>query len=92
MAHTGVYRVSALAIYVVMIHFTIFTGIGDVDMRSLHLGDVDMRSFHQHGRDTGFLCLLRYSKQEKPLVVDLYFYKHFTYSFKWTTDKQASSL
>ena len=92
MASTRVYRVSALAIYVVMKHSTIFTGIGDVDTRSLHLGDVDTRSFHQHGRDTGFLCLLRYNKQERPLVVDLYFYKSFTYNFKWTTDKQASSL
>ena len=48
MACTGVYRVSALAYYVVMEHSTIFTGIGDVDIRS----------FHQHGRDTGFSCLL----------------------------------
>ena len=60
-ARTGVYRVSPLAYYVVMEHSTIFTGIGDVDMRSFHLayymvmehstrftgiGDVDMRSFH----------------------------------------------
>ena len=82
MARTGVYRVSALAIYVVMKHSTIFTGIGDVDTRS----------FHRHGRDTSFSCLLRYNKQEMPLVVDLYFYKRFTYSFKPTTDKQASSL
>ena len=77
MARTGVYRVSALVIYVVMKHSTIFTRIGDVDTRS----------FHQHGRDTGFLCLLGYSKQERPPVVDLYFYKRFTYSFKSTTDK-----
>ena len=71
-----------LAIYVVMKHSTIFTGIGDVDTRS----------FHRHGRDTGFSCLLGYNKQERPPVVDLYFYKRFTYSFKSTTDKQASSL
>ena len=82
MARTGVYRVSALVIYVVMKHSTIFTGIGDVDTRS----------FHWHGRDTGFPCLLGYSKQERPSVVDLYFYKRFTYIFKSTTDKQASSL
>ena len=82
MARTRVYRVSALAIYVVMKHSTIFTGIGDVDTRS----------FHRHGSDTGFPCLLGYNKQEKPPVVDLYFYKCFTYSFKSTTDKQASSL
>ena len=31
MAHTRVYRVSTLAYYVVMEHFTIFTGIGDAD-------------------------------------------------------------
>ena len=82
MARTGVYRVSTLAIYVVMKHSTIFTGIGDVDTRS----------FHRHGRDTGFPCLLRYSKQERSPMVDLYFYKHFTYSFKSTTDKQTNSL
>ena len=130
MTHTGVYRVGTLAIYVVMKHSTIFTGIGDVDMRSFHrhgrdtgfpcllgylgdvdtrsfhrhgrdigfpcllgyLGDVGTRSFHRHGRDTGFPCLLGYNKQERPIVVDLYFYKRFTYRFKSTTDKQASSL
>ena len=82
MARIGVYRVSALAIYVVMKHSTIFTGIGDVDTRS----------FHRHGRDTSFPCLLGYNNQERLSVVDLYFYKHFTCSFKSTTDKQASSL
>ena len=130
MARTMVYRVSALAIYVVMKHSTIFIGIGDVDIRSFHphgrdtsfsclpgylgdvdtrsfhrhgrdtgfpclpgyLGDVDTRSFHRHSRDTGFPCLLRYNKQEMPQVVDLYFYKCFTYSFKSTTDKQTSNL
>ena len=95
-----------VSIYVVMKHSTIFTGIGDVDTRSFHLhsrdtsfpclpgylGDVDTRSFHRHGRDIGFPCLLGSSKQERPLVVNLYFYKNFTYSFKSTTDKQASSL
>ena len=70
MARTGVYRVSALAYYVVMEHSTIFTGIGDVDTRSFHLayymliehsilftgiGDVDTRSFHLHDTNTGFL-------------------------------------
>ena len=55
MARTGVYRVSALAYYVVMEHSTIFTGIGDVDTRF----------FHRHGRDTGFPCLLGYNKQER---------------------------
>ena len=79
MAHTGVYRVSALAYYVVMEHSTIFTEIGDVDTRS----------FHRHGRDTSFPCLLGYSKQERLPVVDHYIYKHFTYSLKSTTDKQA---
>ena len=64
MAHTRVYRVSALAYYVVMKHFTIFTGIGDVDTRS----------FHREGRDTGFPCLLGYNKQKRPLVVDHYIY------------------
>ena len=82
MACTGVYRVSAVAIYVVIKHSTIFTRIGDVDTSS----------FHWHGKDTGFSCLLRYNKQEMPPVVDLYFYKRFTYNFKSTTDKQASSL
>ena len=82
MARTGVYRVSTLAIYVVMKHSTIFSGIDDVDTRS----------FHRHGRDTGFPCLLGYNKQERPPVVDHYFYKSFTYSFKSTIDKQASSL
>ena len=77
MALTGVYRVSALAYYVVMEHFTIFTGIGDVDMRS----------FRRYGRDTGFPCLLGYSKQERPSVVDHYIYKHFYYSLKSITDK-----
>ena len=71
-----------LAIYVVMKHSTIFTGIGDVDTRS----------FHRHGRGTGFPCLLGYSKQERPQVVDLYFYKRFAYSFKSTIDKQTSSF
>ena len=61
MARTGVYKVTALAYYVVMEHSTIFTRIGDVDRRSFHLayyvvmehstifteiGDVDTRSFH----------------------------------------------
>ena len=82
MARIGVYRVSALAIYVVMKKSTIFTRIGDVDTRS----------FHRHGRDTDFPCLLGYNKQERPIVVDHYFYEHFTYSFKSTTNKQASSL
>ena len=54
--------------YVVMEHSTIFTEIGYVDTRS----------FHQHGRDIGFPCLLGYSKQESPPVVDHYIYKHFT--------------
>ena len=80
MARTGVYRVSALAYYVVMEHSTIFIGIGDVDTRS----------FHRHGRDTSFQCLLGYSKKERPQVVDHYIYKHITYSLKSTTDKQAS--
>ena len=65
MARIGVYRVSALAYYVVREHSTIFTGIGDMDTWS----------FHWHGRDTGFPCLLGYNKQEMPLVVDLYIYK-----------------
>ena len=82
MARIGVYRVNALAIYVVMKHSTIFTEIGDVDTRS----------FNRHGRQTGFPCLLGYNKQERPQVVDLYFYKRFTYSFKSTTDKQASGF
>ena len=80
MASTRVYRVSTLAYYVVMEHSTIFIGIGDVDTRS----------FHRHGKDTGFPCLLGYSKQETPQMVDHYIYKHFTYSLKSTTDKQAS--
>ena len=80
MARTGVYRVSALAYYVVMEHSTIFTGIGDVDTRS----------FHRHSRDTGFSCLLGYNKQERPPVVNHYIYKHFTYNLKSTTNKQAS--
>ena len=50
MARIGVYRVSVLAIYVVMKHSTIFTEIGDVDTRS----------FHWHSRNTGFPCLPRY--------------------------------
>ena len=82
MARTGVYRVSALAYYVMMEHSTIFTGIGDVDKRS----------FHRHGRDKGFSCLLGYNKQERPPVVDHYLYNHFTYNLKSTTDKQASIL
>ena len=53
MVRTGVYKVSALAYYVVMDHSTVFIGIGDVDMSS----------FRQHDRDTGFPCLLGYSKQ-----------------------------
>ena len=77
MARTGVYRFSTLAYYVVMEHSTIFTGIGDVDMRS----------FQRQGRNTGFPCLLGYSKQERPLVVDQYIYKNFTYSLKSTIDK-----
>ena len=67
MARIEVYRVSALAYYVVMEHSTIFTGIGDVDMRS----------FRRHSRDTCFLCFLGYSKQKRPSVVDHYIYKHF---------------
>ena len=82
MARTGVYRVSALAYYVVMEHSTIFTGIGDVDTRS----------FHRHDRDTSFPCLQGYNKQERPQVVDHYIYKHFTHNLKSTTDKQASIL
>ena len=88
-----------------MEHSTIFTGIGDVDMRSFHLtyyvvmehstiftgiSDVDTRAFHRHGRNIGFSCLLGYNKEERPPVVDHYIYKHFTYSLKYTTDKQAS--
>ena len=80
MARTGVYRVSALAYYVVMEHSTIFAGIGDVDTRS----------FHQHDIDTGFPCLLWYNKQERPPVVDHYIFKHFTYSLKSTTYKKVS--
>ena len=80
MARTGVYRVSVLAYYVMMEHFTIFTEIGDVDMRS----------FHRHGRDTCFPYFLGYSKQERPKVVDNCIYKHFTSSLKSTTDKQAN--
>ena len=80
MARTGVYRVSALAYYVVMEHSTIFTEIGDMDTRS----------FYRHGRDTCFPCLLGCNKKERPQVVDHYIYKHFTYSLKSTTDKQAS--
>ena len=56
MARTEVYRVSTLAYYAVMEYSTIFTGIGDVDTRS----------FHRYGRDTGFPCLLGYSKHERP--------------------------
>ena len=74
--HVLEYRVNTLAYYVVMEHPTIFTGICD-----------EMRSFHRHGRDTGFPCLLVYSKQERPPVVDHYIYKHFIYSLKSTTDK-----
>ena len=80
MARTGVYRVSALAYYVVMEHSAIFAGIGDVDTRS----------FHRHDIDTGFSCLLMYHKQERPPVVDHYIFKHFTYSLKLTTDKKVS--
>ena len=80
MARTGVYRVSALAYYVVMEHSTIFTGIGDVDMRF----------FHRHDIDTGFPCLLRYNKKKRPPVVDHYIFKHFTYSLKSTTYKKVS--
>ena len=72
MARIGVYRVSVLAYYVVMEHSTIFTEIGDVGTRS----------FHWHGRDTGFPCLLGYSKQERPQVVDHYIYKHFYIQLK----------
>ena len=64
MAPPGVYRVSALAYYVVMEHFTIFTEIGEVDTRS----------FRRHGRDIGFPCLLGYSKLERPPVVDHYIF------------------
>ena len=71
---------SKLAYYVGMEHSTIFTGIDDMGTRS----------FHRHGRDTCFPCLLGYSKQEGSPVVDHYIYKHFTYSAKSTTDKQAS--
>ena len=80
MARTGVYRVSALAYYVVMEHSTIFTGIGDVDTRS----------FHRHGRDTGFPCLLRYSKQESLQWLIIIFISIFAYSLKSIIDKQAS--
>ena len=73
---TGVYRVSALAYYVVMEHSTIFTGIGDVNTRS----------FHRHGRNIGFPCLLGYNKQERPPMVDHYIYKNVTYSLKSTTN------
>ena len=52
MARTGIYRVSALAYYVVMEHSTIFTRIGDVDKRS----------FHRHGKDIDFPCLLGYNR------------------------------
>ena len=72
MPHTGVYRVSALSYYVVMEHFTIFIGIGDVGTRS----------FRRHGRYIGFSCLLGYSKQERPSVVDHYIYKHFYIQLK----------
>ena len=67
MTRTGVYRVSALAYYVVMEHSTMVTRIGDMDTRS----------FRRHSRDTGFQCLLGYSKKERPSVVDHYIYKHF---------------
>ena len=56
--------------YVVMEHSTIFTGIGDVDTRS----------FHQHGKVIGFPCLLGYNNKERPIVVDHYIYKVFTYN------------
>ena len=61
-----------LAYYVVREHSPIFTGIGDVDTRS----------FRRHGRDTGFPCLLGYSKQERPSGVDHYIYKHFYIQLK----------
>ena len=80
MARSRVYRVSALAYYVVMEHCIIF----------IEIGDVDTRSFHWHGRDTGFPCLLGYNKQERPPMVDHYIYKHCTYNLKLITDKQAS--
>ena len=80
MARTGVYRVSALAYYGVMEHSTIFAGIGDVDTRS----------FHRYDIDTGFPCLLRYNKKERPPVVDHYIFKHFTYKLKSTTYKKVS--
>ena len=54
MARTGVYRVSALAYYVVMEHSTIFTGIGDVDTRS----------FHRHSRDR-FSVFIRVQQARK---------------------------
>ena len=72
MARTRVYRVSFLAYYMVMEHSTIFTEIGDVDKRS----------FHRHGRDTGFPCLLGYSRQERLPMVDHYMYKHFYIQLK----------
>ena len=61
-----------LAYYVVMEHSTIFIGIGDVDTRF----------FRRNGRDTGLSCLLGYSKQERPQVVDHYIYKHFYIQLK----------
>ena len=45
MVHTGVYRVSVLAIYVVMKHSTIFTRIGDMDRRSFHRHTVEIQVF-----------------------------------------------
>ena len=83
MARIGVYRVSSLASYL----------CGDEAFHHIYRNRcVDRRSFHQHGSDTGFPYLLGYNKQERPPVVDLYFYKSFTYNFKLTTDKQASNL
>ena len=54
MARTRVYRVRALAYYMVMEHSTIVTEIGDVDMRS----------FYRHNRETGFPCLLGYNNKK----------------------------
>ena len=61
-----------LVYYVVTEHSTIFTRIIDVDTRS----------FRPHGRDTGFPCLLGYSRQEMPPMVDNYIYKHFYIQLK----------
>ena len=51
MARTGVYKVTALAYYVVMEHSTIFTRIGDVDRRSFHLALCGDGAFHHIYRD-----------------------------------------